>query len=156
MPDNNELVNMLRVVIQEELKPINERLDRAEQGQQEFRKEVNARFATLEQGQQVFSKEVNARFATLEQGQQVFSKEVNTRLATLEQGQQVFSKEVNTRFATLEAGQQVLKEGQAAIETSLNDLRAINRRTHKEVFSQLNAIWDDIKLLSSQKEKAIR
>ena len=138
MPDNNELVNMLRVVIQEELKPINERLDRAEQGQQEFRKEVNARFATLEQGQQVFS------------------KEVNTRLATLEQGQQVFSKEVNTRFATLEAGQQVLKEGQAAIETSLNDLRAINRRTHKEVFSQLNAIWDDIKLLSSQKEKAIR
>ena len=120
MPDNNELVNILRVVIQEELKPINERLDRAERGQQEFRKEVNTRFAALEQGQQVFSKEVNAR------------------------------------FATLEAGQQGLKEGQAAIETSLNDLRAINRRTHREVFSQLNAIWDDIKLLSSQGEKAIR
>ena len=138
MPDNNELVNILRVVIQEELKPINERLDRAERGQQEFRKEVNTRFAALEQGQQVFSKEVNARFATLEKGQQVFSKEVNAR------------------FATLEAGQQGLKEGQAAIETSLNDLRAINRRTHREVFSQLNAIWDDIKLLSSQGEKAIR
>ena len=92
---------MLRVVIQEELKPINERLDRAEQGQQDFRKEVNI------------------------------------------------------RFATFEAGQQELKEGQATIETTLNDLRAINRRTHKEVFSQLNAIWDDIKLLSSQGEKAI-
>jgi uncharacterized protein (UPF0335 family) len=138
MPDNNELVNMLRVVIQEELKPINERLDRAEQGQQEFRKEVNTRFATLEAGQQGFR------------------KEVNTRLVTLEAGQQGFRKEVNTRLANLEAGQQELKEGQTTIETTLNDLRAINRRTHKEVFNQLNAIWDDIKLLSSQGEKAIR
>ena len=33
MPDNNELLNMLRSVIQEELKPINDRLVTLEQGQ---------------------------------------------------------------------------------------------------------------------------
>lgn len=37
MPDNKELVNMLRSVIQEELKPINERLSTLEAGQQELR-----------------------------------------------------------------------------------------------------------------------
>ncbi|OPX91830.1 MAG: hypothetical protein A4E52_00308 [Pelotomaculum sp. PtaB.Bin013] len=65
MPDNKELVNMLRAVIQEELKPINERLDRIEQGQQE----------------------------------------TNKRLTS--------------------------------IEAAVNDLKAINRRPHKEAFSQL-------------------
>ncbi len=91
MPNSNELVSMLRAVIQEELKPFHQEL-----------------------------------------------------------------QQVNTRLTTLETGQQELKKGQAAIEAAVNDLRAINRRTHKEVFGQLNAIWDDIKLLSSQGKKAIR
>jgi len=98
MPDNNEWANVLRVVIQEELKPINERLSALEAGQQE----------------------------------------------------------TNKRLTTLETGQEDLKEGQAAIEAAVNDLRTINRRTHKEVFNQLNTIWDDIKRLSSEREKAIR
>ncbi|HOV80637.1 MAG TPA: hypothetical protein PK728_11150 [Bacillota bacterium] len=54
MPDNNELANMLRAVIQQELKPVNERLAALEQGQQEIRDEfnpVNERLAALEQGQ---------------------------------------------------------------------------------------------------------
>jgi len=58
MPDNNELVNMLRAVIHEELKPINERLDRVEQGQQEFRQEVNTRLSSLEAGQKKLQKDV--------------------------------------------------------------------------------------------------
>lgn len=91
MPGNNELVNMLRAVIREELKPINERLASLETGQQELKQDV-----------------------------------------------------------------QELKRGQAAIEAAVNDLKISNRRTHKEIFNQLNAIWDDIKLLSSQGEKAIR
>ncbi|MDF9409344.1 hypothetical protein L7E55_13430 [Pelotomaculum isophthalicicum JI] len=88
MPDNKELVNMLRAVIQEELKPINERLDRVEQGQQE----------------------------------------TNKRLTP--------------------------------IEAAVNDLKAINRRSHKEAFSQLNAIWDDVKRIENrldvQEKKSIR
>jgi len=44
---NDELKDMLRVVIQEELKPINERLARVEQGQQV----VNQELQELRQGQ---------------------------------------------------------------------------------------------------------
>jgi len=47
MPDN-ELADMLRGIIQEELKPINERLNSVEKGQQG----LNTRFVTLEAGQQ--------------------------------------------------------------------------------------------------------
>lgn len=96
MSDNVELVNMLRAVIQEELKPINERLDRVEQGQHEFRHEVN------------------------------------------------------TRLTALETGQRELKKGQAAIEAAVNDLRAINRGTHKKIFAHLKTIWNDIKLIDNR------
>ncbi|WP_161485974.1 hypothetical protein, partial [Desulfotomaculum copahuensis] len=47
-----------------------------------------------------------------------------------------------------------LKKGQAALEAAINDLRAANRRTHKEIFSQLNAMWKDIKQLTAQDKKA--
>lgn len=61
MPDNNELVKTLRTVMQEELKPINERLDRVEQGQQEARQglqQVNTRLDKLEKGQKNLQKDV--------------------------------------------------------------------------------------------------
>ncbi len=70
MPENNELVNLLRSVIQEELKPVNEKL--------------------------------------------------------------------------------------TAIEDTVNDIRATNRRTHKELFSRLDYIVDDIKRLEPHEEKAVR
>jgi hypothetical protein len=41
MPDNNELVNMFCAVIQEELKPVNERLSALEAGQQELKQGQN-------------------------------------------------------------------------------------------------------------------
>lgn len=63
---------------------------------------------------------------------------------------------INEHLAALETGQQELKKGQAAIEAAVNDLRAINRRAHKEIFGQLNAIWNDIKILFSQRGKAIK
>jgi len=119
MPDSNELVNMLRAVIQEELKPVRQELQ-----------QVNTRLGTLEAGQ----------------------AELRNDVQELRVGQHG----INERLTILETGQQELKKGQAAIEAAVNDLRTINRRTHKEVFSQLNAIWDDIKLLSSKGEKAIR
>ena len=119
MPNNNELVNMLRAVIQEELKPVRQELQR-----------VNTRLDAMEAGQ----------------------VESKNDVQELRAGQQELKNDVQE----LRVGQQELKKGQAAIEAALNDLRTINRRTHKEVFSQLNAIWDDIKLLSAKGEKAIR
>ncbi len=112
MPDNNELVNILRAAIQEELNPVTERLSALEVGQQELRQDV---------------------------------RELRQGVQELRQGVQ-----------ELRQGVQELKKGQAAVEAAVNDLRTINRRTHKEIFSQLNAIWDDIKLLSSKGEKAVR
>jgi len=126
MPDNNELVNMLRTVIQEELKPVRQELQ-----------QVNTRLDILEAGQAELRNDVQE----LRAGQHG----INERLTAL-----------NERLTALEIGQQELKKGQFAIETAVNDLRAINRRTHKEIFRQLNAIWDDIKILSSQREKAVR
>ncbi len=116
MPDNNELIDMLRAVIREEM--------------QSVRQEVRA----------VVQEELKPVRQELQQ--------VNTCLDTLEAGQ----AELRNDVQELRAGQQELKKGQASIEAALNDLRTINRRTHKEVFSQLNAIWDDIKLLSSNKD----
>ena len=102
MPDNNELVNMLRSVIQEELKPIDSRLNTMERGLKDVRQEL---------------------------------------------------QQVNTRLGTLESGQADLKKGQAAIEATVNDLKAINRGTHKKIFTQLDALWDDIKIIGNQLDK---
>ena len=56
-----------------------------------------------------------------------------------------------------------LKKGQAAIEAAVNDLRAINRTTHKKIFNHLDAIWNDVKLIENrlnvqdeQEEEAVR
>lgn len=69
-------------------------------------------------------------------------------------------KPVRQELRELRSGQQELKQGQASIEVVVNDLRALYRRTHKEVFSQLNATWDEIKLvqnrLETQEEKNYR
>jgi len=69
-------------------------------------------------------------------------------------------KPVRQELQELRTGQQELKQGQASIEVAVNDLRALNRRTHKEVFAQLNAIWDEIKIvqnrLETQEEKNYR
>lgn len=116
MPDNNDLVNMLRVVIQEEIKPVHQEIQELRQDVQEVRQDVQE----LRQGQH----------------------------------------ESNKRLTALEAGQQELKKGQAAIEATVNDLRAINRGTHKKIFTQLDAIWDDVKRIENrldvQEKKAIQ
>ncbi len=65
-------------------------------------------------------------------------------------------KPVNERLAALEAGQQETNKRLTAIEATVNDIRVTNRKTHKNIFTHLNTIWGDIKLLSSKEEKAIR
>jgi|GEM_PF-2433012 len=98
MPDNIELVNMMRSVMQEELKPVHQEIQELRQDVQELRQ-----------------------------------------------------------------GQQELKKGQAVIEAAVNDLRAINRATHKKIFVHLDAIWNDVKLIENrlnvqdgQEEEAVR
>jgi len=95
LPDNKELVNMLRTVIQEELTPVRQEL-----------------------------------------------------------------QQVNKRLDTLEAGQASLEAGQASLEAALNDLKTINRGTHKKIFTNLDAIWNDVKRIDNrldvQEKKAIR
>ncbi|SFG09613.1 hypothetical protein SAMN05660649_00656, partial [Desulfotomaculum arcticum] len=71
------------------------------------------------------------------------------RLAALETGQQ----ETNKRLTIIE---QETNKRFAAIEAAVNDLRNINRQTHKKIFTHLNAMWDDIKLLSTNEERSIR
>jgi len=85
MPENNELVNMLRTVIQEEM--------------QSVRQEVRT----------IVQEEL---------------KPVNEKLT--------------------------------AIEATVNDIRSTNRKTHKEVFSRLDYIVEDLKRLEPHEEKAIR
>ena len=48
---NSELASMLRSIIQEELQPVNARLEQLEKEQQEFRQEVNTRLTALDEGQ---------------------------------------------------------------------------------------------------------
>ncbi|WP_347491441.1 hypothetical protein ABDB91_09970 [Desulfoscipio sp. XC116] len=137
MPNNNELFDMLRAVIQGELKPIHQELQ-----------QVNTRLDTLEAGQ-----------ADLRQGQ----KKLEAAQTDLRQGQQELKQEVQDLRRgqeKLEAGQLELRQGQVAIEAAVNDLRAINRATHKKIFTQLDSIWGDVKnigkRLDVQEEKAIR
>jgi TRAP-type C4-dicarboxylate transport system substrate-binding protein len=85
MPENNELVNMLRTVIQEEM--------------QSVRQEVRT----------IVQEEL---------------KPVNEKLT--------------------------------AIEATVNDIRSTNRKTHKEVFSRLDYIVEDLKRLEPHEEKAVR
>ena len=56
---------------------------------------------------------------------------------------------VNKKLTALEAGQQ-------RIEATVNDIRSTNRKTHKEVFSRLDYIVEDLKRLEPHEEKAIR
>jgi hypothetical protein len=56
---------------------------------------------------------------------------------------------VNKKLAALETGQQ-------RIEATVNDIRSTNRKTHKEVFSRLDYIVEDLKRLEPHEEKAIR
>jgi len=85
MPENNELVNMLRTVIQEEM--------------QSVRQEVRT----------IVQEEL---------------KPVNEKLT--------------------------------AIEATVNDIRSTNRKMHKEVFSRLDYIVEDLKRLEPHEEKAVR
>ncbi len=130
MPDNNELVSMMRSVIQEELKPVNARLAALDSGQQELRQNIQ---------------ELRQDVQELRQGQQELRQDVQE----LRQGQQELRQDV-----------QGLKQGQAALETALNDLRASNRATHKKIFTLLDAIWDDVKRIDNRfnvhEEEAIR
>ncbi len=91
MPENNELVDILRTVIQEELKPVNERLTT-----------------------------------------------MDGRLTTMD-----------GRLTALETGQQ-------RIEATVDEIRATNRKTHKEIFSRLDYIVEDLKRLELHEEKAVR
>ena len=55
---NSDLAKMLRLVIKEELKPVNIRLELLEKEQQEFRKEVKIRLDTLDKGQKKLQRDV--------------------------------------------------------------------------------------------------
>jgi hypothetical protein len=98
MPENNELVNVLRTVIQEEM--------------QSVRQEVRT----------IVQEEL---------------KPVNEKLTTMD-----------GRLAALETGQQ-------RIEATVNDIRSTSRKTHKEVFSRLDYIVEDLKRLEPHEEKAV-
>jgi len=71
-----------------------------------------------------------------------------------------FEEGVNKRLNDIDKGQQETNKRLTAIEATVNDLKVINRRTQKEVFSQLNAIWDDVKSIENrlevQEKKAIQ
>lgn len=70
MPNNSELITALRAAIQEELKPINERLSTLEAGQQQASQElhqINSRLDKLGKGQ-----------AALEKGQRKLQQDVST------------------------------------------------------------------------------
>jgi TRAP-type C4-dicarboxylate transport system substrate-binding protein len=51
---------------------------------------------------------------------------------------------------------QPVNEKLTAIEDTVNDIRATNRRTHKELFSRLDYIVGDIKRLEPHEENAVR
>ena len=132
MPSENELAAMLRGIIKEEMQTV----------RSELMSEVQ--IMRTELGQEV-------RSVVQEE-----LKPVRQELQELRTGQQ----ELRESQQELRAGMQELKQGQASIEVAVNDLRALNRRTHKEVFAQLNAIWDEIKIvqnrLETQEEKNYR
>jgi len=70
MPDNKELVKMLRAVFQEEIQPIHQELQELRTGQQGLSQElqqVNARLDKLEKGQ-----------VALEKGQRKLQQDVST------------------------------------------------------------------------------
>lgn len=73
MPDNNELVNMLRTVIQEELKPVHRELQELRAGQQELRKDVKK----VQKDVSTIKKEVSAAWDDI--------KRLDNRLAVQEQ-----------------------------------------------------------------------
>ena len=52
----------------------------------------------------------------------------------------------------LRTDQQGLKQGQVAIVAAINDLRAVNRLTHKKIFAHLDAIWEDIRSIGNRLE----
>jgi predicted nucleic acid-binding Zn-ribbon protein len=106
MPENNELVNMLRTVIQEEM--------------QSVRQEVRT----------IVQEEL---------------KPVNEKLTTMD-----------GRLTTMDGRLTALETGQQRIEATVNDIRSTNRKTHKEVFSRLDYIVEDLKRLEPHEEKAIR
>ena len=123
MPDNNELINMLRSVIRDELKPINERLAAVEAGQTELKQGQ----ANLEAVQQ----ELRQGQANLEAVQQ----ELRQGQANLEAGQQGLRQ----GQANLEAGQQELRQGQGRLENKINKLEI---RVENEVIVKVNALFD--------------
>ena len=92
MPENNELVDMIRTVIQEEM--------------QSVRQEVRT----------IVQEEL---------------KPVNEKLG-------------------------VMDEKLTTIEATVNEIRATNRKTHKEIFSRLDYIAEDLKRLEPHKEEAVR
>jgi predicted nucleic acid-binding Zn-ribbon protein len=63
---------------------------------------------------------------------------------------------VNEKLTALETGQVELRTDVQRIEATVNDIRATNRWTHKEVFSRLDYIVEDIKRFEPQEKKAVR
>ena len=137
MPDNNELINMLRSVIRDELKPINERLAAVEAGQTELKQgqaNLEAVQQELRQGQanlEAVQQELRQGQANLEAGQQ----ELRQGQANLEAGQQGLRQ----GQANLEAGQQELRQGQGRLENKINKLEI---RVENEVIVKVNALFD--------------
>jgi TRAP-type C4-dicarboxylate transport system substrate-binding protein len=99
MPENNELANTLRAIIQEEM--------------QSVRQEVRS----------------------------IVKEELQP---------------VNEKLTAMDGRLTVLETGQQRIETTVNDIKAINRKSHQEIFKRLDFIVDDLKRLEHREEKAVR
>ena len=73
--------------------------------------------------------------------------------AVIQEEMQTVRQEVRT---IVKEELQPVNEKLTIIEATVNDIRATNRRTHKELFSRLDYIVEDIKRLEPHEEKAVK
>ena len=137
MLDNNELVNMLRGVIQEEMQSVRQEMRTIVQEELKPVRQELQELRTDQQGLKQSLQELRTDQQGLKQGLQ----ELRTDQQGLKQGLQELRTE-----------QQELKQGQVAIVAAINDLRAVNRLTHKKIFAHLDAIWEDIRSIGNRLE----
>ena len=140
---NNELLEKLRAVLKEELKPINGRLDNIDQNLEEHNKRFDKIDQTLEEHNKHFDKidqtleEHNKRFDKIEQN----LEEHNMRFDKIDQTME----EHNKRFDTFDHDFKELKDGQERLQKNIikslgdytdkivlhvdNKTEALNKRT---------------------------
>ena len=104
--DDMKLLEAMRQIVKEEIKPINERLDRLEQGQEKLAADVHS----LQEGQAKLEKSV----AKLEQGQEKLAADVRS----LQQGQEDIKRHItDNNVAIGEMFTQVLESTNEEIKT---------------------------------------